>query len=89
MNNISEITIKGQWGANYDPQTKTMLGGHSSDGKTFNQKFKITEIEEYEMPHALSMCSVLSSKYDTINTNYVDLLEECEYQYSFPYTIEI
>ena len=72
----NEILVGGEWGANYDPKTKTMLGGYSLDGETFSPEFQITEIEEEEMPNALLICSALYSDYGMIAAPYRVLLEE-------------
>lgn len=72
----NEILLGGEWGANYDPKTKTMLGGYSLDGETFCPEFQITEIEEEEISDALLICSALYSDYGMIAAPYRDLLDE-------------
>ena len=72
----NDILVDGEWGANYDPQTKTMLGGYSLDGETFSPEFQITEIEEEDIAIALHICSALYSDYGNISAPYSKLVEE-------------
>lgn len=72
----NEILLGEEWGANYDPKTKTMLGGYSLDGETFSPEFQITEIEEEDVPDALIMCSSIYSDYGMIAAPYRVLVSE-------------
>ena len=73
----NDILFNDEWGANYDPQTKTMLGGYSEDGKHFRPTFRITEIEEDDMPSALALCVQLhkASELDKIDATFDFLVE--------------
>ena len=71
-----QILIDGEWGVNYDPETKTMLGGYSIDGKTFKTEFIITEIDEERIYLAIHICSDLYSSYGTIASPYEALVKE-------------
>lgn len=51
------------WAGIYDPETKVMLGGYSSDGETFDDDFKITEVEEENAQDALKFCAGLYLDY--------------------------
>lgn len=78
----NDILFNDEWGANYDPQTQTMLGGYSEDGKYFRPTFRITEIEEDDVPSALAMYVQLrsTSKLDKIDTTFdflVELYQKC------------
>lgn len=72
----NEFLIEREWGAKYDPENKTMLGGYSADGETFSPEFQITEIEEENVPNALFICSALYSDYGMIMAPYGVLVSE-------------
>ena len=72
----NEILLGGEWGANYDPKTKTMLGGYSLDGETFSPEFQITEIEEKDVSIALQICSTMYSNYGNVSVPYTKLMAE-------------
>lgn len=61
------------WVGIYDPKTKVMLGGYSSDGKTFDNDFKITEVDEENAQDALKFCAMLYVDYGTIVTPFTEL----------------
>jgi hypothetical protein len=69
-----EILYDGKWGACYDPMTKTMYGGYCEDGKTFNPSFIITDLNDYDMPLAMSACVSLYSDKGKIDATYADVL---------------
>ena len=71
----NDFLLNEEWGANYNPTTKTMLGGYSGDGETFSPEFKITEIEEEDVPNALLICSALYCDYGMISASYRSLVE--------------
>ena len=78
----NDILFEDKWGADYNPQTKTMFGGYSEDGKYFRPTFRITEIEEDDVPSALAMYVQLrsTSKLDKIDTTFdflVELYQKC------------
>lgn len=72
----NKFLLEGEWGADYDPETRTMLGGYSVDGDTFSPEFQITEIEEEDVPNALIMCSSMYSDYGMIAAPYRVLVSE-------------
>ena len=72
----NQLIVNNEWGANYDPETKTMLGGYSEDGHQFRPDFRIKELEEDDMPNALAVCSLLYPKYGKIDTSYSELQKE-------------
>jgi len=76
-----QFLIDGEWGANYDPETKTMLGGYCLDGCTFKTEFVITEIDKEKIPYAIDICSDLYSSYGTIFATYKALVYEYENRY--------
>lgn len=61
------------WAGTYDPAIKVMLGGVSIDGKTFDNDFKITEVEEENAQDALKYCVGLFVEYGTIAMSYNEL----------------
>ena len=69
----NEVLVNDKWGANYDPESKEMLGGYSEDGKQFRPDFRIKELEEDDIPNALAVCSLLYSKHGKIDTTYTEL----------------
>jgi len=72
----NQLLVNNEWGANYDPETKTMLGGYSEDGHQFRPDFRIKELEKGDMPKALAVCSLLYTKYGKIDTSYSELEKE-------------
>lgn len=61
------------WAGIYDPKTKVMLGGYSSDGDTFDNDFKITEVDEENAQDALKFCAMLYVDYGTIVSPFTEL----------------
>lgn len=61
------------WVGIYDPETKVMLGGYSSDGETFDNDFKITEVDEENAQDALKFCAMLYVDYGTIVSPFTEL----------------
>ena len=80
----NDILYEDEWGANYDPRTKTMLGGLSKDGVRFLPCFRITEVEEGLMPTALALCLEVSKKLDIdkLDITFGELLECYSESYS-------
>lgn len=56
----------GNWAGIYDPETKVMSGGYSSDGETFDDDFRITDVDEENALDSLRFCAGLYSDYGTI-----------------------
>ena len=72
----NEVLVNNEWGANYDPESKEMLGGYSEDGKQFRPDFRIKELEEDDVPNALAVCSLLYPKHGKIDTTYTELQKQ-------------
>ena len=77
----NDILFEGKWGATHDQETKIMLGGYSEDGKHFRPDFRITEIDEDDMPNAIAVCSQLyeiKGKIDTTFDELINMYSECK-----------
>ena len=73
-NGINKLSYDGNnWAGVYDPKTKVMLGGYSSDGETFDNDFKITEVDEENAQDALKFCAMLYVDYGTIVSPFTEL----------------
>ena len=73
-NSIKKLSYDGDnWVGIYDPGTKVMLGGYSSDGETFDNDFKITEVDEENAQDALKYCAMLYVDYGTIVSPFTEL----------------
>ena len=71
---IKKLSYDGDnWAGIYDPETKVMLGGYSSDGETFDNDFKITEVDEENAQDALKYCAMLYVDYGTIVSPFTEL----------------
>lgn len=68
----------GNWAGNYDPGTKVMLGGYSCDGETFDDDFRITDVDEENALDSLRFCAGLYSEYGTIALSFNELKEKYE-----------
>ena len=66
------------WVGTYDPVAKVVLGGFSIDGETFDNDFKITEVDEENAQNALKYCAGLSVEYGTIISPYNELKKTYE-----------
>jgi hypothetical protein len=76
VNSIKKISYDGEnLVGTYDPKTQVMLGGYSSDGETFDNDFKITEVEEANVQDALRFCAGMYGDYGTINMSFSELKE--------------
>lgn len=73
----NDFLVDNEWGANYDPRTKTMLGGYSEDGVQFHPCFRIIDIEEDDVLSALTLCAIVSKelKLEKIDATLSELLE--------------
>lgn len=73
----NDILFEDEWGANYDPLTKTMFGGYSEDGKHFHPIFRVTDVEEDNFASALAMCVHIhgTKKLNMIDANFYSLME--------------
>lgn len=71
---IKKLSYDGDnWAGIYDPKTKVMLGGYSSDGETFDNDFKITDVDEENAQDALKFCAMLYVDYGTIISPFTEL----------------
>ena len=72
----NQILVNGKWGANYDRERGEMLGGYSEDGVTFHPDFRVTEIDEDNVPNALVLCSMMFETKGKIDMPYAELEAE-------------
>lgn len=63
----------GNWAGIYDPGAKVMLGGYSGDGETFDDDFRITDVDEENALDSLRFCAGLYSEYGTIALSFNEL----------------
>lgn len=68
----------GNWAGIYDPGDKVMLGGYSCDGETFDDDFRITDVDEENALDSLRFCAGLYSEYGTIALSFNELREKYE-----------
>ncbi len=63
-NGINKLSYDGNnWAGVYDPKTKVLLGGVWFGRESFNNDFKITEVEEENAQDALKYCAGLYMDY--------------------------
>ena len=78
-NTVTRLHYDGDnWVGTYDPASKVLLGGFSIDGDTFDNDFKITEVDEDNAQDALKYCAGLSVEYGTIISPYNELKKTYE-----------
>lgn len=75
-NFVNEIIYNDKWGANYDRERSEMLGGYSEDGVTFRPDFRVTELDDDNVPNALALCSMLFEAKGKIDMPYAELEAE-------------
>ena len=73
---VNELIYNEKWGANYDRNTHEMLGGYSEDGVTFRPDFRVTEVDEDNVPNALAMCTMLFERNGKVDMPYAELEAE-------------
>lgn len=73
---VNEVIYNDKWGANYDRERGEMLGGYSEDGETFRPDFRVTEVDEDNVPNALALCSMLFEAKGKIDMPYAELEAE-------------
>jgi hypothetical protein len=77
--NYQELSYDGgNWAGIYDPSAKVMLGGCSCDGETFDDDFRITDVDEENALDSLRFCAGLYSEYGTIALSFNELREKYE-----------
>ena len=72
----TDFLFDGEFGFNYNKENKTLYGGYSMDGNTFDVEFVISEIEEDNIPTAMHYCQRLYNLYGTIVATFKDLEEQ-------------
>lgn len=74
VNSIKKLIYDGDnWAGTYDLETQVMLGDYSSDGETFDNDFKITEVEVEDAQDAIRFCAGMYGDYGTLNMSFSKL----------------
>ena len=89
---IKKLSYDGDnWAGIYDPETKVMIGGVWFGRESFDNDFKITEVEEENAQDALKYCAGLFVEYGTITLPFNELqktYEETSRRNAEQYTFE-
>lgn len=76
---IKKLSYDGDnWAGIYDPETKVMLGGVWFGRESYDNDFKITEVEEENVQDALKFCVGLFVEYGTIEMSFNELKKTYE-----------